>query len=36
MRRLPAWDREVIEVLVGVPDGAGLIRLAITAARHPW
>jgi len=25
MRKLPAWDREVIEVLVGVPDGAGLI-----------
>jgi len=25
MRRLPAWDREVIEVLVSVPDGAGLI-----------
>lgn len=23
--RLPAWDREVIEVLVGVPEGAGLI-----------
>ena len=23
--RLPAWDREVIEVLVGVPDSAGLI-----------
>jgi len=25
MRRLPAWDREVMEVLVGVPAGAGLI-----------
>jgi len=25
MPRLPAWDREVIEVLVGVPDSAGLI-----------
>jgi DNA primase len=23
--RLPAWDREVLEVLVGVPDGAGLV-----------
>ncbi len=23
--KLPAWDREVIEVLVGVPEGAGLI-----------
>jgi DNA primase len=23
--RLPAWDREVIEVLVGVPEGAGLV-----------
>ena len=23
--RLPAWDREVLEVLVGVPDSAGLI-----------
>lgn len=23
--KLPAWDREVIEVLVGVPDGAGLV-----------
>jgi DNA primase len=25
VQRLPAWDREVIEVLVGVPDAAGLI-----------
>jgi len=25
LRRLPAWDREVLEVLVGVPDGIGLI-----------
>jgi DNA primase len=25
MPRLPAWDREVLEVLVGVPDGAGLV-----------
>jgi hypothetical protein len=25
MPRLPAWDREVIEVLVGVPEGAGLV-----------
>jgi DNA primase len=23
--RLPAWDREVLEVLVGVPEGAGLV-----------
>ena len=23
--KLPAWDREVIEVLVGVPEGAGII-----------
>jgi DNA primase len=23
--KLPAWDREVIEVLVGVPEGAGLV-----------
>ena len=25
MPRLPAWDREVLEVLVGVPDSVGLI-----------
>jgi DNA primase len=25
MPRLPAWDREVLEVLVGVPEGAGLV-----------
>jgi len=25
LTRLPAWDREVIEVLVGVPDAVGLI-----------
>ncbi|MFM8378726.1 MAG: DNA primase, partial [Planctomycetia bacterium] len=25
LRRLPAWDREVLEVLVGVPDSIGLI-----------
>ena len=25
VKRLPAWDREVIEVLVGVPDSVGLI-----------
>jgi len=23
--RLPAWDREVLEVLVGVPEGAGIV-----------
>jgi len=32
MRRLPAWDREVIEVLVGVPDGAGLIVRDVQSA----
>ena len=32
MRRLPAWDREVIEVLVGVPDGAGLIVREVQSA----
>ena len=30
--RLPAWDREVIEVLVGVPDSAGLIVREVGAA----
>ncbi|MFM8891914.1 MAG: DNA primase [Planctomycetia bacterium] len=30
--RLPAWDREVIEVLVGVPDGAGLIVREVQSA----
>jgi DNA primase len=30
--RLPAWDREVIEVLVGVPDSAGLIVRQVGAA----
>lgn len=30
--KLPAWDREVIEVLVGVPEGAGLIIREIDAA----
>ncbi len=25
MPRLPAWDREVLEVLVGVPEGVGLV-----------
>jgi DNA primase len=30
--KLPAWDREVIEVLVGVPEGAGLIFREIDAA----
>ena len=29
--RLPAWDREVIEVLVGVPDSVGLIVREIVA-----
>jgi len=32
MRRLPAWDREVIEVLVGVPEGAGLIVRDVQSA----
>jgi DNA primase len=32
MRKLPAWDREVIEVLVGVPEGAGLIVREVQAA----
>jgi DNA primase len=32
MPRLPAWDREVIEVLVGVPDGAGLIVREVQSA----
>jgi hypothetical protein len=31
-RRLPAWDREVIEVLVGVPDAAGLIVREVQSA----
>ncbi len=30
--RLPAWDQEVIEVLVGVPDSAGLIVRQVGAA----
>jgi DNA primase len=30
--RLPAWDREVIEVLVGVPDSVGLIVRQVGAA----
>jgi DNA primase len=30
--KLPAWDREVIEVLVGVPEGAGLIIREIDAS----
>jgi DNA primase len=30
--RLPAWDREVIEVLVGVPEGAGLIVREVQSA----
>jgi len=30
--RLPAWDREVIEVLVSVPDGAGLIVREVESA----
>ena len=29
---LPAWDREVIEVLVGVPDAAGLIVRQVGSA----
>jgi len=29
---LPAWDREVLEVLVGVPDAAGLIVRQVGAA----
>ena len=32
MRKLPAWDREVLEVLVGVPDGAGLIVREVQSA----
>lgn len=28
--RLPAWDREVLEVLVGVPDAVGLIVREVT------
>jgi DNA primase len=32
MKRLPAWDREVIEVLVGVPDSAGLIVRGVDPA----
>jgi DNA primase len=30
--RLPAWDREVLEVLVGVPDSVGLIVREVTPA----
>ncbi|NDC62565.1 MAG: DNA primase [Planctomycetia bacterium] len=30
--RLPAWDREVLEVLVGVPDSAGLIVREVESA----
>jgi len=30
--RLPAWDREVLEVLVGVPDSVGLIVRQVGAA----
>jgi DNA primase len=30
--RLPAWDREVLEVLVGVPDSVGLIIREVTPA----
>jgi hypothetical protein len=30
--RLPAWDREVLEVLVGVPDSVGLIVREVTLA----
>jgi hypothetical protein len=30
--RLPAWDREVLEVLVGVPDRVGLIIREVTPA----
>ncbi|MEO1993118.1 MAG: DNA primase [Pirellulales bacterium] len=29
--KLPAWDREVIEVLVGVPEGAGIIIREVQA-----
>jgi len=29
--RLPAWDREVLEVLVGVPDSVGLIIREVTS-----
>jgi DNA primase len=32
MKRMPAWDREVIEVLVGVPDSAGLIVRGVDPA----
>jgi DNA primase len=32
LRRLPAWDREVLEVLVGVPDSIGLIIREVPAA----
>ena len=32
IRKLPAWDREVIEVLVGVPEGAGLIVREVQSA----
>jgi DNA primase len=32
LRRLPAWDREVLEVLVGVPDSIGLIMREVPAA----
>jgi len=32
LRRLPAWDREVLEVLVGVPDSIGLIVREVPAA----
>ena len=31
LRRLPAWDREVLEVLVGVPDSIGLIIREVPA-----
>lgn len=30
--KLPAWDREVIEVLVGVPEGAGLVIREVEAS----
>ncbi|MEI6240618.1 MAG: DNA primase [Planctomycetia bacterium] len=30
--RLPAWDREVIEVLVGVPDSVGLVVREVQAS----
>ncbi|MFM9059748.1 MAG: DNA primase [Planctomycetaceae bacterium] len=35
--KLPAWDREVIEVLVGVPDAAGLIvrQVGATGVESP-